>query len=211
MSEAKVKAPVNDDESNQVDDKNLDNEGSESDDETNSVDYWRAKAEQAEADAAKNRSIRKKLEKERDSLKKTKATESSEEDYKNLWQQEQAARTKLVERTRRADVNTAATARLTKVGVIPDAVEAALNLIDATKVEWDEENGVDEVSIQAQVSQLKTKYPFMFEKKISNTNVKTPASGKTIDDENSIFRSDFDKLSPKEKALKISKGIKVVD
>jgi hypothetical protein len=196
-----------------VDDKKVDAvDQTDTGNDENNVDFWKQKAAEAEAEAAKNRNIRKKLEKERDAAKKAKQEPSeSDQDYKALWQQETAARAKILEKARTADVRTAATARLTKLGVISDGLDAALKLIDPSKIEWDEDGGVDETSVQAGVQLLKSQYPFLFEKKVSSTTVKTPSEGKTGAGDNEITRSEFDKLGFKDRAAKIAKGVRVVD
>jgi hypothetical protein len=173
---------------------------------------WQERAEIAEKGLMKRDTKLKELEGEVKKLRNTVKVGPVNEDgqdYKSLYQQESTAKAKLIERTRKADVNTAATARLTKVGVTSDALEAAIHLIDASKVEWDEEAGVDETSVNAAVATLKTKFPVLFEKKVAATSVKVASDGKTVDAK-TITRADFENLSHMERASKMAAGFKVV-
>ncbi len=172
---------------------------------------WQERAEIAEKGLMKRDAKFKELEGE---VKKLKAgrkpeSESDGQDYKTLYQQETAARTKLVERTRKSDVSTAATARLTKVGVDPEALDAALQLIDSSKVEWDEDGGVDETSVNAAVATLKTKFPVLFGKKIPANNPKVAGEGKTSDPK-TITRAEFEALDYRAQSAKMLSGFKVV-
>lgn len=174
-----------------------------------SVEVMKSRIAELEAEAAKHRNIRKSVERERDELKaKTKST--TDQDYKSLWQQEAEAKSKLLTRVKSAAVNEAVTQRLTKAGVVPDAIEAAAKLVDANLIEWDEDNGVDGASVTAAVAKLKSQYGILFESKVAKTEPKNPADGSSTN-ANEMKRSDFDKLDPLERMARIKKGTRIVD
>lgn len=174
-----------------------------------SVEELKALNAKLEAEAAKHRNIRKKVEQERDEYKQ-KVKTSQDEDYKSLWQQEVEEKNKLMATVKGSAVNSALTAQLTKAGVLPDAIEAAIGLVDQQMIEWDRDSGVDSASVTAAVAKLKAKHAFMFEKKVARTEPKSPADGSSTD-ANEMKRSDFEKLNPIERFERIKKGLKVVD
>ena len=173
------------------------------------------KATALESEAAKQRGIAKKAIEERDALKKAKKqapADDGAEDYKALWQEEAAAKSKLLDAVKSSTVTAAVTAKLLKIGVLPDAVEAATKLIDKNIIQWDPESGLEDVTVDAAVQLLKKSYPFMFERKVSATNPKIPADGSPTMGEKEISRADFDRLSPKDQMDRVvKKGWKVVD
>jgi len=162
-------------------------------------------------EATKNKHLRRQAEKERDELRtKTKVTDKSDEDYKALWQQTTEKLTKVQERAKAADINSALNAQLLKSKVSADKVSAAIGLIDRALLEWDEDAGVDSHSVTAAVQKLKSTYGFLFESTVqANTDVKTPSDGGT--GKNTISRADFEALSPLEKAAKMKSGVKLKD
>lgn len=177
-----------------------DNEGTES------VESLKAALEEARAEAAANRGKLKTVIAERDTLKQTvkKAPPTDEEgnDYKTLYAQEQGARGKLLEKVKNSDIRSAATARLTKAGVLPEALELAIQSLDKSLIEWDEDNGVDETSLTAAVQKLKGNFGFIFEKKVSSTKPVIPVDGSTSNgDEKVMSRAEYRKLQQTNPAL----------
>ena len=177
-------------------------------DEVDTTDYkaLHAKTEKA---LLKEKALRKQLSDEVSKAKKGIGEDGT--NYKQLYEQADAKAAKVVERAKKADINSAATAQLTKIGVTADGMGAALKLLDTNAVEWDEDDGVDPTSVKAAVQSLRNEYPFLFEKKVTSTTVKVAKDGSASGNDNEISRADFDKLSPKDKAARISKGVKVTD
>lgn len=174
------------------------------------VEELKAQLEEATREAAKLRNIKKDLEKQRDELKKAKKTDTdSTEDYKQLWQEQQEKATKILEKVKSSDINSAVTAQLGKVKIVPEYAEAAMKLLDKSLVEWDEDTGVDNQSVVAAVQKLKGAYPWMFEKKVTGTDIKEPAGGSNSD--KTMKRAEFDKLQPLERHELIRKGYQLVD
>jgi chromosome segregation ATPase len=160
-------------------------------------------------EATKHKSIRRQVEKERDELRaKTKSVDQSTEDYKALWQETTQKLTKVQERTKTADIRSALTEQLTKSKVASDKFDAALDLVDRSLIEWDEDAGVDSHSVVAAVQKAKSKYGFLFEMTVAPTDPK-PASEGGI--KNSITRAAFEALSPSEKVAKVKAKVQVTD
>lgn len=132
------------------------------------------------------------------------------EDYKVLWQKEATEKTKLLEAVKTSAVKGSVVARLTKTGVLPDAVDAVAKLIDGSIIQWDIDGGVDEVSVEAAVAKAKSTYPFLFEKKVSTNNPKIPANG-TTSNTKEITRDVYNKMSAIDRFAAMQKGIKVID
>ncbi|WP_422847207.1 hypothetical protein ACOYR4_15380 [Acidovorax sp. M14] len=174
-----------------------------------SVEELKSRLAKAEADAAKHRNIRKTVERERDELK-AKTKTSVDEDYKSLWQQENERNNKLLSHAKGNAIGSALVARLTKSGIRPEALEAAVKLVDQNLIEWDLDSGVDERSITAAVAKHKSECAFMYESKVAKTEPRQPADGSATN-ANEIKRSDFDKLNPLEKADRMRKGFKLID
>jgi hypothetical protein len=170
---------------------------------------WQARATQAEKALVKQKVLAKQAQETAKNVKKGLGEDG--QDYKKLFEQNEAKAAKLVDRMKRADISAAATAQLTKIGVTQDGMGAALKLIDTNLVEWDEEDGVDATSVKAAVTTLRNEYPFLFEKKVASTTVKIAKDGASSGNDNEMSRADFDKLSSNDKAARISKGVKVVD
>lgn len=160
-------------------------------------------------EAAKHKSLRRAAEKERDELKRNKPADSSDKDYKTLWEQSNEKLTKSLERAKKADINTALTEQFGKTKVAQDRYSAALKLIDANLVEWDEDNGVDKSSVVAAVAKLKNEHKFLFESTVEPTNPKKP--GDAGSNGTSITRTLFDSLSPAEKVEKVKAKVKIID
>jgi hypothetical protein len=161
------------------------------------------------AEATKNKALRRAAEKEKDALKaKVKNTESSDEDYKTLWEQSNEKLSKSLERAKKADINSALTAQFGKTKVASDRFDAATKLIDTNLIEWDEETGVDSRSVVAAVQKLKSEHKFLFEGTVDPTDVKNAGDAKQG---STITRSIFDTLSPKDKSAKMKSGVKVID
>jgi hypothetical protein len=175
-----------------------------------SIEDLQGQLTKANAEAAKERNIRKQLQAERDAAKKAPKENSSEDDYKALWAQEREKAEKLLNKTKAASIESTVKAKLSKAGVLPDAIDAAAKLLDAGMVQWDEDDGVDEVSAQAAVAKLKSQFGFMFEKKVSATDPKHPADNKNNSDK-TMSRSQFDSLSPQAKVERMQNGWKLFE
>ena len=170
------------------------------------LESLQAELNAARNEAAKEKSIRTKLQQERDAAKSAKKQETSnEDDYKKLWAEQTEKLSKIQEKVKSTSVDSVVKAKLAKAGVLPDAIDAATQLVDRGMVSWDEESGVDEVSAQAAVAKLKSQYGFMFEKKVSATDPKQPAEGKN-NGAKVITRSEFDSLSAAEKVSRMATG-----
>jgi phage-related tail protein len=160
-------------------------------------------------EATKHKNIRRTVEKERDELRaKTKSTDQSTEDYKALWQQTTEKLTKVQERTKTADIRSALTEQLQKSKVASDKFDAALDLVDRSLIEWDEEAGVDRHSVTAAVQKAKSKYGFLFEMTVAATDPKQAGEGGI---KNSITRAAFDALTPTEKVAKVKAKVQITD
>jgi hypothetical protein len=161
------------------------------------------------AEATKNKALRRKAEQERDELKKKPpASNDSTEDYKKLWEETNTKLSKTLERAKTADINSALTDQFGKTKVASDRFAAALKLVDSTLVEWDEDTGVNKASVVAAVQKLKSEHKFLFESTVDATDPKNAGDGRTG---NTITRSIFDALSPKDKAAKVKSGAKIID
>ncbi len=175
-------------------------------------------------ESTKQKNLRRKAEKERDELKKKVKPTSNDDDesedddeeegegnkkYKKLWKDANAQTTKLLERAKKADINTALTAQFGKAKVAADRYSAALQLIDHSLVEWNDDTGVDGDSVEAAVQGLKKNHPFLFEQTVSTTNPKKP--GKQGGDGKTISRTAFLELGPTERLESRKAGVKVVD
>jgi hypothetical protein len=163
-----------------------------------------------DAEATKNKHLRRKAEKERDEARKTKpAGDGSDKDYKTLWEQSNEKLTKSLERAKQSDINTALTEQFGKTKVAQDRYAAALKLIDANLVEWDEDNGVDKSSVVAAVAKLKNEHKFLFESTVDPTDPKKP--GDAGSKGTTITRTLFDNLTPHEKVEKMKAKVKIID
>lgn len=175
------------------------------------LDALKTEADEAKADAAKLRGIKKDLEKQRDELKKSKkGDDDSNEDYKKLWQEAQDKLTKGQERAKSSDINAAVAAQLAKVKIVPEYQEAAVKLLDKGLIEWDEENGVDSQSVVAAIQKLKSSYNWMFEKKVAGADLKPAADGASNNDK-TMKRAEFDKLDAAARYEVIKKDYRIVD
>ena len=159
-------------------------------------------------ESTKHKNIRRTVEKERDEWKAKARTPAQEEDHKALHAETLAKLTKVQERTKASDIRSALTEQLSKSKVASDKFDAALDLVDRALIEWDEDNGVDPHSVVAAVQKAKSKYGFLFESVVSATDVVKPGEGGI---KNTISRTAFDALSPKDKAAKIKSGVKVTE
>lgn len=168
-----------------------------------------AQIAQLNAEAAKQRKLKQKAIKERDEAKNA-PTDGKNENYKELWEQERSVREALESKARKASINAAVTAQLTKAGVLKDATDAAAKLIDEDLIEYDTESGLDSASVEAAIAVLKHKHSFLFESKVSSTKPKQPAESSGPSDK-TMTRSEFNKLSPMEKAGKIKAGFTLTD
>jgi len=162
------------------------------------------------SEATKHKALRRQAEKERDEFKtKVKTTDTSEQDYKQLWQQTNDKLSKTLERAKKADINTALSEQFNKSKVSSDKFGAALKLVDHSLIEWNEDEGIDGRSITAAVQKLKSEHGFLFESMVAATDPKTP--GDASSKNNTITRTAFEALSPMDKAAKMKSGIKLID
>jgi hypothetical protein len=168
---------------------------------------WEGRAKRAEAEAAKYRAQRKKAEQERDEAKAK--TKTQDEDYKSLYQDQLQRNEKYREGRKNAEVESALVSQLTKAGVSKDALKAAAKLADKALIEWDEDQGVEDISVTAAVQKLKATEGWMFESKVARTDPKTPADGSSS--ANEVKRSDFDRLDPMARMNAVKKGLRIVD
>jgi hypothetical protein len=169
-----------------------------------------ARAQKAEAEAAKHRGIRKQVEKERDEYK-AKTKTSQDEDYKALYQAELNERSKLTSHVKTSAIKSAVHAQLVKVGVNPAFASDAVDLMDQSLIEWDLESGVDATSVTGAVQKFKSAKPHYFEKALKGVDPKTPADGGNNLNANTMTRSEFAKLDPKTRAERMQKGWKLTD
>lgn len=169
------------------------------------LEQLQAELTEARNEAARLRNIKTELVKERDDLKK-KVTSSiqADEDYKALWQEANDKTTKLVERARNQAIDAAVMSRLTKAGVMSNALDAAVKLVDRNLVQWDEEDGVEEATVVAAVQKLKSAYDFMFEKKVGNVPAKEASEGSSGN--KTMTRNEFQKLDAFTKAKRMRDG-----
>lgn len=169
------------------------------------LEQLKAELLEARNEATKLRNIKAELAKERDNLKKKVKTDTSaEEDYKALWQEANDKATKLVERARNQAVDAAVMSKLTKAGVMADALDAAVKLVDRNLIQWDEDTGVEEATVVAAVQKLKGSFGFMFEKKVGLTKAKEASEGSTAD--KTMTRTEFMKLDAVTRAKRMREG-----
>src|ERR1035441_3000087 len=90
-----------------------------------SVEDLQAQLATANAEAAKERNIRKTLQAERDAAKKQKPAEKHEDDFKSLYAEANEKNEKLLARQKTSAIESAVKGRLVKAGVLPDAIDAA--------------------------------------------------------------------------------------
>lgn len=197
-------------ETQNVDNNDVDNSTAGGDQPT--VEQLQAELAEARAEAAKLKGIKAKLVLERDSLKKAPAkNESTEEDYKSLWDDANQKLTKMQEAVKSSQKESALRERLLATKVHADKVDAALKLADLNMVEWDEDSGIDKTSVTAAVQKLKGAYGWLFESKVAGTpEPKSPSEGSSSD--KTISRAEFERLNPEQKRDKIvTQKFKVVD
>lgn len=175
------------------------------------VEQLQAELAEARAEAAKLKGIKEKIVKERDALKKAPKVESTDEDYKSLWEESNTKLSKMQEAVKSSQKQSALREKLLGAKVQADKVDAALKLADMNLVEWDEDSGVDSSSVTAAVQKLKKDYGWMFESKVAGTpEPKSPSEGTASD--KTITRAEFERLSPQQKRDKVVvEKFKVVD
>lgn len=175
------------------------------------VEQLQAELADARAEAAKLKGIKEKIVKERDALKKAPKVESTDEDYKSLWEESNTKLSKMQEAVKSSQKQSALREKLLGAKVQSDKVEAALKLADMNLVEWDEDSGVDGSSVTAAVQKLKKDYGWMFESKVPGTpEPKSPSEGASSD--KTITRAEFERLTPQQRRDKVVvEKFKVVD
>lgn len=173
------------------------------------LEQLKAERDAARADAAKYRKLSKDVIAERDQLKKTKPKEDDGENYKELYQKVTEDHSKLKDTLKTRDINSSVKEQLLKVGVLPEAVEAATKLIDFKLIDYSEETGVDKFGVETAVKDLKSKMKFMFGSKVETTEIRKAGSGNSADPKE-MKRADFDKIPLWDRA-KVAKEYKIVD
>ncbi len=174
------------------------------------VESLRAALESTRAEAAKYRSQKIEIAKERDALKKAPAkSDDGGEDYKSLWTESQQKTQKMLDKVRNADINAALTSQLTKVGVRTDAMDAAAALVDRNIIKWDEDDGLEQTTVEAAIQLLKGKHKFLFEKHVPAQDGKVVVDG--TNQAKTLKRAEFDRLDPFTKAKRMADGYKLVD
>lgn len=170
-----------------------------------------AERDAAIADATKQRSIKQKIAKERDSLKQTPATDTdtaNDVKYKALWEQSQTELETIRTSSRETQLSAALTEQLSKSGIKADALVAGRKLVDRSMIEFNDDGSIDDMSVVGAMQALRAESPFLFESKIAPTSTKTPAASNTASNE--ITRSEFDALSPVQKSEAMRAGKSVV-
>lgn len=175
-----------------------------------SPEEMKAELEKLRIDLAKERGIRKNVQKERDELKKNPKKDEGNENYKDLYQKELTERQRLAERVKSKEINSSVKDQLLSIGILPGAVEAAVKLADSSLIAYDDDTGVDSFSAETAAKALKAKFPFMFETKINNSKNRLADNGKDAETKE-IKRADFFKLDPVAQAKKMKEGFKVID
>jgi hypothetical protein len=165
--------------------------------------------EKATGEIAKERSIRKKLQSERDSWKKEPAKSEDGENFKELYQKQVEELNVLKNKAKTKDIDSAVRAQLLKVGILPDAVEAATKLIDNSFISYDEDAGVDVFGVETAVKDLKSKMKFMFETKVDATKTRLADSGKGADPKE-MSRAEWSKL-PLPAQREAARKFKIID
>lgn len=189
----------------------VDNGETEESVESNELEVLRLRNMELEAEAAKQRKIKQKIARERDELKSNQIKSSDDNDvkYKDLFEQTNAKLEAIQKKARDSEMKSLLTEKLTKAGVKPDALAAAVRLIDQDIIEFDEDEGIDGVSVDAAVLKLRGSESFLFEDKVKPTSIRQPAT--KTSQSNEISRREFDALSANEKGEKVRAGIKIVD
>ena len=173
------------------------------------IDY-KALYEDSQSKLQKQIKIKQDVTKDRDNLKKNQ-TQKEENDYKKLYEDELTARQSIETRVKTANAKAAVSAQLTKIGVRPEFHDAALKLIDMSKVEVDDDGDVDPVSVTAVGQQFKKDYAVMCEKVINKVDAKGAVNGSA--DNKTITRDEFNSLStsnPIEASKRMREGWKIV-
>jgi len=163
-----------------------------------------AERDAARNDAAKHKKLAKDARVERDSLK-AKTKEEGDENYKDLYQKANDRLAEMQTKIKTKEINSAVKDQLLKVGILPDAVEAAIKLIDSKLISYDDDtDSVDIFSIETAAKDLKSRMKFMFETKVANLDIRKASSGKDTDTKE-MSRAEFNKLplhSQRDAALK---------
>lgn len=170
------------------------------------IESINAELETLRAENAKLKQIKRGVTKERDELKnKVNNTDQSDENFRELYKQRDEAYNKLYGQLKQTAIDNAVRDQLTKLSIQPDTFDAALKLLDRNLIDWNEEDGVDLIGLDAATKKLKSSFGFLFEKKVTTTDPKTPASSKQNINSKEIPRSEFFKLPPNEQ-MKLAKA-----
>jgi len=177
------------------------------------VEQLQAELAEARAEAARLKGIKEDLKKQRDDLKKKvpAKSESTDEDYKALWEDSHQKLTKMQDAIKMSQKENALRDKLIAAKVQSDKVNAALKLADLNMVEWDEDSGVDGTTVTAAVQKLKKDYGWMFESKVAGTPEPKSASEASSSDK-TISRAEWNKLPPqRQRDIIVVDKFKVVD
>lgn len=176
---------------------------------------WKAKAAELEAEAAKQRKLKQKAQEERDELqkqtKKALKTDNPEvmEYVKKELSATKAQLAKYAEKAKNGAITGAATAKLTAMGINPEAIVLALTALDRGIISYDEETDkVDDTALSTAVSKLKSQHGFLFERSVKSPTARFPGekSGATSADDKTISVEDWNYMTSKEQSVKIKAG-----
>ncbi len=185
---------------------NVDNEEVVVEEQAEDKTDWKAKALELEAEAAKQRALKKKAVDEAAELKK----KPQVNDEVKLFLESQLAETngklaKFAEKARNGAVHVAASAKLSQMGVNPGLLAIAIKSLDQSLVQYDEDtDGVDDTALGAAVSKLKAEFPALFERPINAPKFRPPLDGSSNNlDKSVITREEWSSMSSKEQMLAV--------
>jgi hypothetical protein len=179
---------------------------------------WKAKAAELEAEATKQRNINKQLITERDSSKKATVKKEDPKDnpevteyLKNQLEEVSSKISKYAEKAKAGAIASAATSKLTAMGINGDAIELAIKQLDKSLIEYDEDTeSVDDTALSAAVSKLKSKYGFLFETRVGTTKARMAADGSSKANGNLISIDEWASMSSKDQRIAIKAGRRLV-
>jgi hypothetical protein len=165
--------------------------------------------EQMKSESAKNRRLFNEVRKERDELKRTKNS-AEDTSWENLYKQSQSELERVIGLSKANQIKLAIKEGLLKQGVLPDAVNDAVKLVDSSMVNWDAEDGVDQFSVDSAIKALRGASKYLFETKIPPSGIpKQPKPG--IAETNEITRMEWNKLPNPQAKAAAAKKFKIID
>jgi len=180
---------------------------------------WKAVAAKFEADAKKNEGIAKQLIADRDAAKKKIETKPKDEpnpevmEYvKKELEGTKAQLQKYAEKAKNGAITAAATAKLTQMGINPDALTLAISQLDRSIIQYDENSDiVDDTALSTAVSKLKSQNGFLFERSLKSPTLRLASENKggSGGDEKSVSAEEFRQMSTKEQRTKIKAGFTI--